>query len=126
MRGLAGGIMGGLLGSLLFSGLAQAGWGGLGGSGIGLFEILLVAGLGYFLFRKFRSPAAATSYGSTQYQNTAGYQSSNWSSREELPNAVDYRSIVMMDRSFDPTQFVKSAQDLFFKIQSAWNRELHG
>jgi predicted lipid-binding transport protein (Tim44 family) len=123
MRGLAGGIMGGLLGSLLFSGLAQAGWGGLGGSGIGLFEILLVAGLGYFLFRKFRSPAAANSYSPMQYQNTTGQASASWPVREELPNDVDYRSILMMDRSFDPTQFVKTAQDLFFKVQGAWNRE---
>jgi predicted lipid-binding transport protein (Tim44 family) len=123
MRGLAGGIMGGLLGSLLFSGLAQAGWGGLGGSGIGLFEILLIAGLGYFLLRKFRSPAAATSYGPMQYQNTESYPSNSWSSREELPNDIDYRSILMMDRSFDPTRFLKTAQDLFFKVQGAWNRE---
>lgn len=123
MRGLAGGIMGGLLGSLLFSGLAQAGWGGLGGSGIGLFEILLIAGLGYFLLRKFRSPAAATSYGPMQYQNTASYPSNSWSGREELSNDIDYRSILMMDRSFDPTQFLKTAQDLFFRVQGAWNRE---
>jgi predicted lipid-binding transport protein (Tim44 family) len=28
----------------------------------------------------------------------------------------------MMDRSFDPTRFLKTAQELFFKIQGAWNR----
>ena len=124
MRGLAGGIMGGLLGSLLFSGLAQAGWGGFGGSGIGLFEILLVAGLGYFLLRKFRRPALATDYGSTRYQDTAGYASASAPLREEaVPNNVDYGAIRMMDRSFDPDQFLKIAQDLFFKIQGAWNRE---
>ena len=71
MRGLAGGIMGGFLGSLLFSGIAQAGGGGFGGSGVGLFEILLIAGVGYFLIRKFRSPAVATNYGSMQYQRTS-------------------------------------------------------
>jgi len=124
MRGLAGGIMGGLLGSLLFSGLAQAGWGGFGGSGIGLFEILLVAGLGYFLLRKFRRPALATDYGSTRYQDTAGYASASAPLPEEaVPNNVDYGTIRMMDRSFDPDQFLKIAQDLFFKIQGAWNRE---
>lgn len=53
---------------MLFSGLAHA---GLGGSGFGMIEILLLAGLGYFLYRKFRSPAAATRYGAIQYQNTA-------------------------------------------------------
>lgn len=28
-----------------------------------------------------------------------------------------------MDQSFDPTQFLKTAQDLFFQVQAAWNRE---
>ena len=125
MRGLAGGIMGGVLGSLLFSSLAQAGWGGLGGSGIGLFEILLVAGLGYFLIRKFRASRAApaTGYGTMQYQNSGGYASSAPVREEVAPNDIDYRTIQMMDRSFDPGHFVKNAQDLFFKIQGAWNRE---
>jgi predicted lipid-binding transport protein (Tim44 family) len=124
MRGLAGGIMGGFLGSLLFSGLAQAGWGGFGGSGIGLFEILLIAGLGYFLIRKFRSPAAPTGYGTMQYQNSGGYASDSAPVREAfVPNAIDYGTIQMMDRSFAPDQFLKVAQDLFFKIQGAWNRE---
>ena len=124
MRGLAGGIMGGFLGSLLFSGLAQAGWGGFGGSGIGLFEILLIAGLGYFLIRKFRSPALATGYGAMQYQNNTGHESDNAPVRAALvPNDIDYRTIEMMDRSFAPEQFLKTAQDLFFKIQGAWNRE---
>ena len=124
MRGLAGGIMGGFLGSLLFSGLAQAGWGGFGGSGIGLFEILLVAGLGYFLIRKFRSPAVATGDGTMQYQNSGGYASDSAPVREAfVPNDIDYRTIQMMDRAFAPDQFLKTAQDLFFKIQGAWNRE---
>jgi predicted lipid-binding transport protein (Tim44 family) len=124
MRGLAGGIMGGLLGSLLFSGLAQAGWGGLGGSGLGLVEILLIAGVGYFLIRKFWRPAPATGYGTMQYQNTSGYASATAPVREELArNDLDYRSIRMMDGSFDPDRFVKTSQDLFFKVQGAWNRE---
>ena len=29
----------------------------------------------------------------------------------------------MMDKSFAPDQFLKVAQDLFFKIQGAWNRQ---
>jgi predicted lipid-binding transport protein (Tim44 family) len=28
-----------------------------------------------------------------------------------------------MDRSFTPEQFTKTAQDLFFKIQGAWNKQ---
>src|ERR687897_301373 len=77
MRGLGTAVLGGFLGSMLFSGLAGAGGfggiGGLGGSGFGLFEILLIAGIGYFLYRKFRTPAAATDYRTMHYQN-ADYQ----------------------------------------------------
>ncbi|SNB46238.1 hypothetical protein SAMN06269301_1682 [Geobacter sp. DSM 9736] len=52
MRSMAGGIMGGMLGSMLFSSFAGAGMGpGTGGGGIGLFEILLLAGGGYLIYR---------------------------------------------------------------------------
>ncbi len=124
MRGIAGGLVGGFLGSMLFSGLAHAGWGGLGGSGIGLFEVLLFAGLGYFLYRKFRSPALATGSGTMPYQNTGDYNSHNAPAREETVfNGHDFSSILMMDRSFDSGRFLKSARDLFFKVEGAWNRQ---
>jgi len=124
MRGIAGGLVGGFLGSMLFSGLAHAGWGGLGGSGIGLFEVLLFAGLGYFLYRKFRSPALATGSGTMQYQNAGDYNSHNAPAREETAfNGPDFSSMLMMDRNFDSGRFLKSAQDLFFKVQGAWNRQ---
>jgi predicted lipid-binding transport protein (Tim44 family) len=141
MRGLGTAVLGGFLGSMLFSGLANAGGfggiGGLGGSGFGLFEILLVAGIGYFLSRKFRSPAAAaTGYGTMQYQNPSSqpqtsyqrgydYRAPESGTVQEIPsgNEVDYRSLTMMDRSFDPNQFLKTAQDTFFKVQGAWNKQ---
>ena len=140
MRGLGTAVLGGFLGSMLFSGLANAGGfggiGGLGGSGFGLFEILLIAGIGYFLYRKFRSPAAATGYGTMQYQNTNyqastdyqpsyGYRAPQSVPLQETPtaNEVDYRSLTMMDRNFDPNQFLKTAQDSFFKVQGAWNKQ---
>jgi predicted lipid-binding transport protein (Tim44 family) len=140
MRGLGTAVLGGFLGSMLFSGLANAGGfggiGGLGGSGFGIFEILLIAGVGYFLYRKFRSPAAASSYGTMQYQNpnyqtntsypSYGYRAPESAPVEETPqsdNNIDYRSLTMMDRSFDPNQFLKTAQDTFFKVQGAWNKQ---
>ena len=134
MRGLGTAMLGGFLGSMLFSGLAHGfgGIGGFGGSGFGLIEILLVAGLGYFLYRKFVRPAAATGYGPMQYQNTAyevpsntGYQAPSGAPVQEAPpsNDIDYRSLTMMDRSFDPNQFLKTAQDIFFKVQGAWNKQ---
>jgi len=130
MRGIGTAIIGGFLGSMLFSGLANAGMGGLGGlggSGFGMIEVLLLAGLGYFLYRKFRRPAVATGYGSMQYQDT---QPSMQPALEpalgqQAPSVdqIDYRSLTMMDRSFNPDQFLKTAQDTFFKVQGAWNKQ---
>jgi len=136
MRTFGTAMLGGFLGSMLFSGLAHGGFGGLGGfgsSGIGLVEILLFAGLGYFLYRKFLRPAAATGHGSMQYQNTGyqipsntGYQAPTGAPVQEaqsINDDIDYRSLTMMDRSFDPNQFLKTAQDTFFKVQGAWNKQ---
>src|SRR5215471_9709447 len=95
MRTFGTAMLGGFLGSMLFSGLANAGFGGLGGfggSGFGLIEILLLAGLGYILYRKFVTPAAATGYGSMQYQNTRDY-SPQYTPVQEAPainNDIDY------------------------------------
>jgi len=60
MRNMAGGIMGGMLGSMLFSSFAGAGAGsgGMGGGGIGLFEIALLAGVGYVIYRYIRNKRA--------------------------------------------------------------------
>jgi hypothetical protein len=64
MRNMAGGMMGGMLGSMLFSSFAGAG-GGMGGGtggggGIGLFEIILLAGGGYLLYRYLLRRKAAS------------------------------------------------------------------
>ena len=125
MRGLGTAMLGGFLGSMLFSGIANAGFGGFGGSGFGLIEILLLAGLGYFLLQKFRRPAGAPAYQPMQYQGTPEFPPRT-ASFEDAPAAnaaVDYRSLTMMDRTFDPDRFLKTAQDLFFKIQGAWNKQ---
>jgi predicted lipid-binding transport protein (Tim44 family) len=129
MRGLGTAILGGFLGSMLFSGLAHAGgFGGLGGSGFGMIEVLLLAGLGYFLYRKFVRPAVASGPSSSmQYQNTQPYTQYGTAAPapepQPLNEQVDYRSLTMMDRSFDPDRFLKTAQDTFFKVQGAWNKQ---
>jgi hypothetical protein len=65
MRSMAGGMMGGMLGSMLFSGSAGAG-GGMGGGmgnggGIGIFEIILLAGGGYLIYRYIKKKRADNS-----------------------------------------------------------------
>lgn len=66
IRSMAGGMMGGMLGSMLFSGVAGAGHGmggagGMGGGGIGLFEIILLAGGGYLVYRYIKKKRGASS-----------------------------------------------------------------
>ncbi len=69
MRSMAGGLAGGMLGSMLFSSFAGAGGGaggGMGGGGgIGMFEIILLAGGGYLIYRyikKKRAESAITPF----------------------------------------------------------------
>jgi predicted lipid-binding transport protein (Tim44 family) len=132
-RGLAGGIMGGFLGSMLFGGMAHgAGTGGFGGSGIGLIEILLLGGLGYFLYRKFIRPkvlASQTGPAFTRQENPdAGLFPGAATSRqvpeppEDDPLVAGVRDIWAVDSGFDPDGFKETAQDLFFKVQAGWTR----
>lgn len=53
LRGVGGGLVGGMIGNMLFGGTGHAGGSGAGGGGIGIFELLILGGLGYFLYRRF-------------------------------------------------------------------------
>ncbi len=132
-RGLAGGLLGGFLGGMLFSGMAHgSGMGGLGGSGFGLIEILLLAGLAYFLFRKFARRGVAGAGAGTQPIPGRGAPADMFTAtgaRPSLPDApgedplvAGVKDIWQVDESFDPDGFKEVAQDLFFKIQAGWTR----
>jgi predicted lipid-binding transport protein (Tim44 family) len=119
MGGLAGLALGGLLGSMFF---------GHGGGGIGLMEILLIAGGAYLIFRMMRSrqatPAPAGGYGQggggTQWQPQAQtYQPQTVDTGpSDLERGVGY--IRQMDAAFDPARFTDTASDVFFRVQAAW------
>lgn len=124
--GLLGGIAGGLLGGMLFSHMGWGGGmggGGLGGSGIGLFEIILVVGIGYLIFRMVQNG-----------HQTAGAPSAPSSDREYRPEPIEVSDngigqglsyIRRMDPSFDENRFNENVTDMFFKIQGAWmNRDI--
>ena len=124
MRSLAGGLMGGFLGGMLFRGMAGAGgWGGAGG-GIGLFEILLLAGIGYLVYRFVKGRGA----------NNALEQSAPWETSSNAAAgfgaapadlATGLSHIRQMDHGFDENRFKDQAMDIFFNIQGAWmNRNL--
>ena len=134
-RNMAGGIVGGMLGGMLFRSLGfggggmggGGGWGGgMGGSGIGLFEILLLAGIGYFIYRMIKKKREGEGVISTGYDQ-GGYQQPY--AQPVQPETADVDAglahIKQMDYAFDENRFNDSVMDMFFKIQGAWmNRDL--
>jgi predicted lipid-binding transport protein (Tim44 family) len=133
LRSMAGGIAGGLLGGMLFRSLGMGGsggWGG-GGGGIGIFEIILIAGIGYLIYRfikKRREAASNSTFSPGQYQGgtvtpiSGGYQDSA-PVKDDLETGLGH--IRQFDPSFNEERFNDLVMDNFFKIQGAWmNRDL--
>jgi predicted lipid-binding transport protein (Tim44 family) len=128
--GLAGFALGGLLGSMLFGGH------GMGG-GIGMLEILLIAGGAFLLFRMMRNrqstpqPSYGQAGGGTwqsqpqpqPYQAPAAQAQPVEIGPSDLDRGI--ANIRQMDAGFDPARFSDTASDVFFKVQAAWmNREM--
>jgi predicted lipid-binding transport protein (Tim44 family) len=132
MRGIGGGLIGGLLGGMLFSSLGFGGMGsGFGGSGIGMIEILLLLGLGYFIFKRVKRRMGGENLAYQTSSQQAGYQTETLPSHEsgsrtrEDDVSVGIGHIREMDPHFDEGLFKETAMDTFFKVQGAWmNREL--
>ncbi|MGD9972878.1 MAG: Tim44 domain-containing protein [Desulfatirhabdiaceae bacterium] len=135
MRGLGGGLLGGMIGGMLFSSPGHAmGAGGMGGSGIGIIELLLLGGLGYFLYKRFIKPNRS---GSPGFQMPSVFQSQNQPGFSPDPSSGNFPpaapvtgysaadgvdQIRQSEPDFDPERFKELAQDVFFKIQAAWMR----
>jgi len=122
--------LGGMLGGMLFRGMGfGGGWGGgVGGSGIGLFEIVLLAGIGYLIYRfvKSRRQEAPVYRGEVQ---AGGYEQPTLHQYQEPPQlqatasddlARGISHIRQMDASFDEARFKDQVMDSFFRIQGAW------
>ncbi len=131
-RSMAGGLLGGMLGGMLFRSLGFGG-GGFGGSGIGLFEIILIAGIGYMLYRmvtrRQREAVSAGAYGQESYRQdyqappVYGGTPSYGATVGDVATGLAH--IRQMDASFDEERFSDQVMDIFFKIQGAWmNRDL--
>ena len=134
-RSLAMGVAGGFLGSLLFSGLSHGmGDGGFGGSGIGLFEIVIIGGILYFLYRFIKRRKEAESTAGYSYQagsspstgqQTGFADSSRGQGYAEGDVQTGLSHIRQMDPSFDEARYKDLCMDNFFKIQGAWiNRDM--
>ena len=137
MSGLAGGLMGGAIGSLLFGGMAHGGMGGgIMGSGIGLFQILLMAGIGYFIYKRFFKKKAAG--GTSLFQGMRGPTGPS-DSGPAMGGSVNapppppsfggggtledgLADIRRSESDFDPQHFSEIASDVFFQVQAGWMR----
>jgi predicted lipid-binding transport protein (Tim44 family) len=132
LRGMAGGLVGGMIGGMLFRSLGFGGGGDMGG-GIGLFEIILIAGILYGIWwyikkrRREQEEAAGPSY----YHTTSMSQSLEPSAEppygrqapSDLNAGLGY--VRQMDPSFDEQIFKDQSLDAFFKVQGAWaNRDM--
>jgi predicted lipid-binding transport protein (Tim44 family) len=141
MRSMAGGIVGGMLGGMLFRSLGFGGAGGMGGGGggIGLFEIILLAGIGYLIYRyikKRREQSQQNTFEPEPYRGgnvtpiSPGYQQQvpqdyqqQYSPADEVDTGLGH--IRQFDQSFDENRYCDLVMDNFFKIQGAWmNRDL--
>jgi predicted lipid-binding transport protein (Tim44 family) len=130
-RGLAGGLLGGALGGMLFGSMF-----GMGGSGMGILPLLLLGGVGYFLYRKF---TAASRAGYSQqgggYGGFPGQQQGPRPMNTDVlrdvpppppgaPMSVEegIAEIRRNDANFDPAYFKEIASDVFFQVQAGWMR----
>ena len=123
-RGLAGGLLGGALGGMLFGSM----FGGHGG-GPGLLPILILAGIAYFLYKKFSNRPPG---GGAPFANQGDFGASMFGGSGPPPPPAPpgtlggmeqgLADIRRMDPGFDPRYFTEIASDVFFQVQAGWMR----
>jgi predicted lipid-binding transport protein (Tim44 family) len=124
--------VGGMIGNMLFGRSGYGGGsGGVGGSGFGFFELLILGGLGYFLYKRFIKPNMGSrntlsppfNLFSTGDSPPAGFQSPpSVPPAFPAPSANGFDLVKQSEPDFDPEKFKEIAQDVFFKVQAAWMR----
>jgi predicted lipid-binding transport protein (Tim44 family) len=118
--GMLGGLlMGGLIGSMLFGG-------GHAYGGPGLFDILLIGGGLFLLYRFIRArrmaTATAASSGSMSFDRSPsqgwGPSGSSPSSEPQLPTAAPST----LPAGFDANEFLKGAKAIYTRLQASWDK----
>ncbi len=132
----AKGLLGGAIGGLLLGGLF-----GMGGSGMGILPILLLGGVGYFLYRRFSKmkknasfpgghSSANSTVPSTANQTVDQTVDQPGNSEANVPPPVPgtgsleegVEMIIKTDPDFDISHFKEVASDVFFQVQAGWMR----
>ena len=130
-RGLAGGLLGGALGGMLFGSMF-----GMGGSGMGILPLLLLGGIGYFIYRRFmakpkghsgpgyKPPPSGGSFFDMNSQPNTGQTAAPVPPVPPSGNPVQegIAEIEAHDPEFDPDHFKEVASDVFFQVQAGWMR----
>lgn len=131
-RGLAGGLLGGALGGMLFGSMF-----GMGGSGMGILPLLLLGGIGYFLYRKMTTASRAGNAqqgwqgGGFPGPMGGGPRPMNTDVMRDVPPPAPGSPVAVeaglaeirrTDRNFDPAYFKEVASDVFFQVQAGWMR----
>lgn len=121
MGGMLGGfLMGGLIGSMLFGG-------GHGFGGPGLFDLLLIGGGLFLLFRYLKSKKMATASpgggGPAMFDRGDSGSMGGWGSGNFIPSGASSASpAVSYPPGFDPEEFLKGATAIYTRLQNAWDK----
>jgi len=120
--GMLGGlVMGSLIGSLLFGG-------GHGSGGVGLMDILLLGGGLFLLMRYLRSrKTAAQSASPAGFTNPFHERSTQqgWGASGDTPDEAAVPAVPAtppIPPGFDQGEFMKGAQTIYTRMQSAWDK----
>jgi predicted lipid-binding transport protein (Tim44 family) len=136
--GLLGGLAGGLLFRSLFGGSAAQGGAGATGGGIGLLDILLLAGIAYLIYWYIKKKRQEADASAGYYQSRGNVElppQPQYPPAYDLPPAAapagdqdlerGLANIRQFDPAFDEGKFQDLCMDTFFKIQGAWaNRDM--
>jgi predicted lipid-binding transport protein (Tim44 family) len=132
MRGVGGGLVGGMIGNMLFGRSGYGGGpGGGSGGGIGIFDLLILGGVGYFIYKRFVKPNMGSRNSTTSPFNLfssgnsqqAGFQGPPAAPVPfPSPSASGFDFVKQSEPDFNPEKFKEIAQDVFFKVQAAWMR----
>jgi len=128
-KGLMGGLLGGALGAMLFGSM-------FGGEGMGILPILILAGVAFFLFRRFNQKSSAQSQSGYQGGQGGSFFGGTDFGTASPPNGPPptpsfggmsqldegLAQIKQTDPDFDPAHFTEIASDVFFQVQAGWMR----